>query len=83
MGERKEMKRPNKNPSSTKLVVFYTKNEDGKEDIFHEGFFVKDINKHIRNVKRWKDDVTGIWYDDDQVTYWFYPKVEAFYHDNK
>lgn len=71
--EKRKIERPTNNPPSTKLVVFYTKNKDGGEDIFHEGFFVKDINKHITNVNRWKDTVTDIWYDDDQVTYWFYP----------
>ena len=34
------------------------------------GFFVKDINKYIRNVNRWKDVSTGKWHDDSEVMAW-------------
>lgn len=53
-------------PPSTKLVIFWT-----KEGI-HEGFYVKNINKYISGVRRWKDVRTETWYDDDEVTNWKY-----------
>ena len=54
-------------PPSTKIVIFWT--EDGEE---HRGFYVKNINKYISGVKRWKDVNTDIWYDDSEVTDWKY-----------
>lgn len=53
-------------PPSTKVVIFWT------GEIRHNGFYVKDINKYVRNVHRWKDIDTGIWYEDDEVTDWKY-----------
>ena len=53
-------------PPSTKEVIFYT------EDSKHVGFYVEDINKYVRNVKRWKDTETNTWYDDDKVVAWYY-----------
>lgn len=55
----------NGHPPSTELVVFET--EDGKP---HHGFYVKDINKYIKNVNRWKDINTGQWFDDNQIEDW-------------
>ena len=54
-------------PASTAPVRFKTK--DGKT---HNGFYVKDINKHIRNVNRWKDKETNKWFDDIEVAGWEY-----------
>lgn len=52
-------------PPPTTPIKFTTK--DGKE---HNGFFVKDINKYIRNVNRFKDVDIGKWFDDDEVESW-------------
>lgn len=52
-------------PPSTKRVTFWTKG-----GVEHKGFFLKDANKYVRNVNRWKDEVTGKWYDDTEVTCW-------------
>ena len=58
-------------PPSTESVIFYT-NDKGE----HEGFFVKDINKYITNVNRWKDTNTNEWFDDDAVIQWSYlPRI--------
>ena len=35
-----------------------------------EAFYVKDINKYIRGVNRWKNVRTGKWMDDEQVVEW-------------
>lgn len=55
-----------KHPASTKRIVFRTK--DGVE---HKGFFLKDANKYVRNVNRWKDTDTGAWHDDGEVIAWW------------
>lgn len=52
-------------PPSTKRVTFWTKG-----GVEHKGFFLKDANKFVRNVNRWKDEDTGKWYDDSEVTDW-------------
>ena len=52
-------------PPSTTPIRFIT--DDGEQ---HTGFFVKDINKYVRGVYRWKDVDTGQWYDDDEVLLW-------------
>lgn len=46
-------------PPSTKRIRFKTK------DGWHVGFFLKDANKFVRNVNRWKDTETNRWYDGD------------------
>lgn len=51
-------------PPSTKTVRFRT------DDGWHTGFFLKDANKFVRNVNRWKDKETKTWYDDRQVIEW-------------
>ena len=56
-------------PPSTKIVIFQT--IDGEE---HHGFYVKDINKHITGVNRWKDANTEKWYDDKEISNWRYFK---------
>lgn len=35
-----------------------------------EAFYVKDINKFVRGVSRWKIISTGKWIDDEQVVQW-------------
>lgn len=52
-------------PPSTKRIRFKT--HDGE---WHNGFFLKDANKFVRNVNRWKDTDTGRWYDDEEITEW-------------
>ena len=54
-------------PPSTTRVYFWT--SDGQK---HYGFFVKDINKYIKNVNRWKDEDKNIWFDDKDVDYFEY-----------
>lgn len=51
-------------PPSTKIIRFKT------NDGWHVGFFLKDANKYVRNVNRWKDSETRKWYDDDEVKEW-------------
>lgn len=51
-------------PPSTKRIRFKTK------DGWHIGFFIKDVNKYVRNVNRWKDAETKKWYDDNEVMEW-------------
>ena len=60
------MKPEDKHPPSTKRVYFYT----GDDPIAHRGFFVKNINKHVCGVNRWKDIDTNVWYDDQEVISW-------------
>ena len=62
-------------PPSTKRVLFKTqfvKNEDtGEYEAgWHEGFFLKDANKFVRNVNRWKDTNTHKWFNDEDVIDW-------------
>lgn len=54
-------------PPSTKKVYFWTMDNE-----MHIGFFLKDANKYVRNVNRWKDTDSGQWYDDDEVLTWEY-----------
>ena len=54
-------------PASTAPVRFITK--DGKA---HNGFYLKDANKYVRNVNRWKDQKTDEWFDDIEVIGWEY-----------
>ena len=54
-------------PPSTRIIYFWTK--DGTK---HTGFFVKDINRYVKNVNRWKDTDTETWYDDTEVETWRY-----------
>ncbi len=56
----------NNYPASTKLCHFRT--ADGA---VHYGFYLKDANKYVRNVNRWRDTVTGTWYNDEVVTGWW------------
>ena len=56
-----------KYPPSTEKIFFWT--SDGKK---HYGFFVKDINKFIKNVNRWKDADKNIWYKNEEVMGWEY-----------
>lgn len=53
------------NPPSTKRVIFWT-----KDGVKHKGFFLKDANKYVRNVNRWKDEYVGKWFDNAEVTCW-------------
>lgn len=66
-GKRKVRNTKDNKPPSTVEVRFFT--IDGKT---HRGFFLKDANKFVRNVNRWKDKNTNKWYDDDLVTDWEY-----------
>lgn len=54
-------------PPSTKPVEFRT--IDGR---LHRGFFLRDANKYVRGVNRWKDTELDAWFDDDRVTAWGY-----------
>lgn len=54
-------------PPSTKEVVFQTK------DGWHRGFYLRDANKYVRGVNRWKDTETEEWFDDEDVTAWVVP----------
>ena len=54
-------------PASTVPVLFQT--VDG---IMHKGFFLKDINKHVRGVNKWKDTLHAMWYLDEDVVDWTY-----------
>ena len=51
-------------PPSTKRVTFKV------NGVWHKGFYLKDANKYVRNVNRWKDTDDGTWYDDKDVTEW-------------
>lgn len=53
-------------PKSTVPIVFMT-----KDYVWHTGFFLKDANKYVRNVNRWKDTESGKWFDDDEVVEWW------------
>lgn len=55
----------NKKPPSTKPIVFRTK--DGR---LHNGFYLKDANRYVRGVNRWKDTDLDVWFNDDDVTVW-------------
>jgi hypothetical protein len=57
----------NTKPPSTKNILFRT--SDGK---LHNGFFLKDANRYVRGVNRWKDTDLDAWFDDDVVTAWGY-----------
>ena len=52
----------NTKPPSTKPVEFKT--VDGK---IHRGFFLRDANRYVRGVNRWKDTERDAWFDDDVV----------------
>lgn len=54
-----------KKPPSSRPVEFKT--VDGK---IHRGFYLKDANKYVRNVNRWKDTDLDVWFDDDRVVAW-------------
>ena len=54
-------------PPSTRPVNFRT--DDGK---LHHGFFLRDANKYVRAVNRWKDTDIDAWFDDDRVVAWGY-----------
>ncbi|MBO7450878.1 MAG: hypothetical protein J6U54_10975 [Clostridiales bacterium] len=45
-------------------MIFYVNGET------HIGFYLKDINKYVTNVNRWKDIDSSIWFDDDEVEGW-------------
>ena len=53
-------------PPSTKHVTFRT--SDG---VIHNGFYLKDANKYVRDVNRWKDTESGKWFDNDEVVEWW------------
>ena len=55
----------NTKPPSTRPVEFKT--DDGK---IHNGFFLRDANRYIRSVNRWKDTDRNVWFDDDRVVAW-------------
>lgn len=62
-------------PPSTKPVFFLTKfvkDEDTGDYVsgWHKGFFLKDANKYVRNVNRWKDTDEHKWYNDEDVIGW-------------
>jgi len=62
-------------PPSTKPIVFRTGfvKDEGTGDYeagWHKGFFLKDANKYVRNVNRWKDTEEHKWYDDKDVIEW-------------
>ena len=64
-----------RHPASTKRVLFKTRfiwdPETGDATSgWHEGFYVKDANKYVRNVNRWKDTNTHEWYEDEDVIAW-------------
>ena len=52
-------------PPSTKPVTFKT--ADGK---LHNGFYLRDANRFVRGVNRWKDTDLDAWFDDDVVIAW-------------
>lgn len=52
-------------PPSTERVLFRIKNGG-----WHEGFFLKDANRYVRNVNRWKDTNSKRWYEDSDVLEW-------------
>ena len=52
-------------PKSTVPLVFVT-----KDGVLHPGFFLKDANKYLRNINRWKDTESGKWFDDEEVVGW-------------
>lgn len=54
-------------PPSTKNILFRT--SDGK---LHNGFYLKDANRYVRGVNRWKDTDLDAWFDDDVVIAWGY-----------
>ena len=45
-------------------MIFYV---DGEA---HIGFYIKNINKYVTNVNRWKDVDSEEWYDDKDVEGW-------------
>ena len=53
-------------PPSPKHVRFRT--SDG---VIHNGFYLKDANKYVRDVNRWKDTESGKWFDNDEVVEWW------------
>lgn len=53
-------------PSSTRKIYFRTGSNEG----WHEGFYLKDVNRFVRNVNRWKDTKERKWYDDADVVEW-------------
>lgn len=54
-------------PTSTRPVHFVTL--DGRS---HHGFYLRDANRYVRGVNRWKDTDLNAWFDDDVVTAWGY-----------
>ena len=58
-------KEEKEHPPSASPIRFRT--SDGIQQL---GFFIKDINKYVRNVNRWKDVDSGKWYDDRDVIGW-------------
>lgn len=69
------MQKSDKHPASTKRVLFRTqfvKDPDTGDWVsgWHEGFFLKDANKYVKNICRWKDCNEHRWYDDKDVIEW-------------
>ena len=58
------MEKNAKHPPSTRNVRFKT------DAGWHDGFYLKDANKYIKNICRWKDAKDGKWYDDRNVIEW-------------
>ena len=69
------MDKEKEHPASTRPVYFRTKfvqDEDTGdwEAGWHKGFYLKDANKYVRNVNRWKDTEHCRWYNDSDVVDW-------------
>lgn len=53
-----------KRPPSTRPVLFRT------SEGWHRGFYLKDVNKYVKGINRWKDTETGEWIQDEDVQEW-------------
>lgn len=53
-----------KRPPSTRPVLFRT------SEGWHRGFYLKDVNKYVKGINRWKDTETGEWIQDEDVPEW-------------
>ena len=60
------MKQDKGYPPSSRKVYFRT----GSDGDWHEGFYLKDANRYVRNVNIWKDTKERKWYDDADVVEW-------------
>ena len=75
-------------PASTKRVYFRTHfmqdEETGDwEAGWHYGFYLKDANKYVKGVHRWKDLDRHKWYDDKDVIEWMEIKEQEHEQGDK